>query len=38
MQNVIAIIIVVLACSYLGYRSYKRFRKKDNCGNGDCGC
>lgn len=38
MQHVIAITIVVLACAYLAYRLYNRFRKKDDCDNGNCGC
>jgi len=37
MQDVIVIILVVGAISYLGYRAYKTYDKK-KCGDDNCGC
>ena len=37
MQDLIVILLLIGAISYLGYRAYKSYNKK-KCGDGNCGC
>lgn len=37
MQEVVVIVLLIGAVSYLGYRAYKSYHKK-KCGDGNCGC
>lgn len=37
MQEVIIVILLVAAVTYIGFRVYKTIAKK-KCGDGDCGC
>jgi len=38
MQDVLVIIVLLGAITFLGYRAYKKITRKDDCGNGNCGC
>jgi hypothetical protein len=38
MQDVIVILLLVSAVSYLGYKLYKKLTKKNSCDDGSCGC
>lgn len=38
MQNILVIVILVAAISYLGFIAYKSFTKKKDCSDGNCGC
>lgn len=39
MQEILLYISLIAAVSYLGYRVYTTFFKKEkSCGNGSCGC
>ena len=37
MQEIIIVILLIAALSYIGYRIYKTVTKK-KCGDDDCGC
>lgn len=38
MQDIIVIILVLSAVVYLIYRFIKSNKRKDDCGDGNCGC